>query len=65
MMGALFLRSIAGGIIPLAGNPMFASMAVGWGCLLLSLIAAIMCFLSAVSIYVARKRLVTLKGSGV
>lgn len=46
MAGSMLLRSIAGGLIPLAGNPMFVGMGVGWGCSLLAFIAVLMCLLS-------------------
>jgi hypothetical protein len=56
MMGALFLRSIAGGIIPLAGNPMFAGMGVGWGCSLLGFVALVMCLLLVLFVQLAKRK---------
>lgn len=38
-----FLRSIAGGLIPLAGTPMFNALGVGWGCSTLAFIAVACC----------------------
>lgn len=38
-----FLRSIAGGLIPLAGTPMFNALGVGWGCSTLAFIAVALC----------------------
>ncbi|KAF2185206.1 MFS general substrate transporter [Zopfia rhizophila CBS 207.26] len=46
MAGSMLLRAVAGGLIPMAGNPMFAAMGVGWGCSLLGFISVLTCVLS-------------------
>jgi hypothetical protein len=38
-----FLRSVAGGLLPLAGTPMFNALGVGWGSSALAFIAIVLC----------------------
>ena len=38
-----FLRSITGGLLPLAGLPMFNALSVGWGCSVLAFISVAFC----------------------
>jgi hypothetical protein len=43
-----FLRSILGGLIPLAGGPMYSRLGLGWGNSLLGFIALAFCVMPIV-----------------
>ena len=45
LSGSFFLRSLFGGLLPLAGGPLFARLGVGWGASLLGFIALAMAVL--------------------
>ena len=48
LAASTFLRSIAGGMIPLAGAPMFDALGVGWGASVLGFVALPMCVIPIV-----------------
>jgi len=48
LAGSFFLRSLAGGLLPLAGQPMFARFGVGWGASIMAFIALVMCLIPLV-----------------
>ena len=50
LAASTFLRSVAGGLIPLAGTPMFNSLGVGWGASVLGFVAVPMCAIPLVFI---------------
>lgn len=50
-----FLRSILGGVIPLAGGPMYSRLGLGWGNSLLGFIALGFCVVPPVMIVFGEK----------
>ena len=45
LAASFFLRSIAGGLLPLAGQPLFRALSVGWGASVLAFVAVPMCII--------------------
>ncbi|KAI9697355.1 MAG: hypothetical protein M1820_007861 [Bogoriella megaspora] len=55
LAAATFLRSIAGGVVPLVGSPMFTALGVGWGSSILAFVALAMCLIPAFLIYFGQR----------
>ena len=51
LAAGFFMRSVFGGLLPLAGGPMFNRLGVGWGASVLGFIALVMCIIPVLFFY--------------